>query len=89
MPMSGPVPSIGSVVKRRGRRLRRLVSTQTELGVRYNGYFKNYQIARNSPEARKADAYDERGTPMFKGRSRAADFAKRASDKGVEMEFDG
>ena len=63
MPMSKAV-SIGKVITRgpKGakRRLRRLVSGETQIGVRFNGYFKNYQIKRGSALWRQADGYDER-----------------------------
>jgi hypothetical protein len=85
---------IGEVVTTRaGRKLERLPSgdggRQHEVCVKFDGLFKNYQIDRKDPIARHADGYDKRGTPMFKGRSQARDYASRMRDVGMDVEFDG
>jgi hypothetical protein len=86
LPMSGPVPSIGEVIIHQGREVRRIAS-DINMDVQYDGYFKDYGVRKGSPAAMNADAYDERGVPMWKGRRRAQDRAKQATDKGVPIAF--
>ena len=88
LPM-GKGGSIGNIFRNRGRRLRRLVSSDAGISVKFNGLFPNYQIPRNSKEAQECDARDYRGTPMYKGRDRARGFATKLKDQGIECTFDG
>ena len=87
MPMADSV-EIGAVIRRAGRKLKRLPPQLSEPTVE-GDRFINYQVAIGSDQASGADYYDKKGRPMFKSARRARNWAaKKTGDGIISMELD-
>jgi hypothetical protein len=75
-------PEIGSLVRYKGRRLKRLVSRMSQPKVMENRFI-NYQVQTGTEQATGAEAYDSKGRPMFSSRHRAAEWARQKTGDGV------
>jgi len=82
-------PKIGSIVRRNGRRLKRL-PPNLGMPVVEGDMFRNYQVRRGSTQATGADGYDKKNRPYWTSAKRAAEWARKKTGEGIiPMEFDG
>lgn len=82
-------PSIGADFEHLGGSYRRLVERDTQLATKSEPALWNWQVDRRSAAAADADFRDRRGTPGFRSRSSAREWAARWKGKGFDVEFDG
>ncbi len=72
----------GRVIRRKGRKLRRLISNIQPPKIE-GDRFINYQVACGTEEATGADYYDKRGRPVHTSRRRAANWAAKKTGEGI------
>ncbi len=80
-------PEIGSIIRRGGRKLKRLVSRMSQPKV-MGDVFRNFQVDPNSPAGRDCDGKDDRGHPYWTSRKRANEWARRWDGDGISAELD-